>query len=213
MKKVFVIIMCAFAVTVYAQKYKAGMFVGPNLSFLTVNSDYSFFLSDQYQPGFGFEVGAMGSLKLQEKFSFDHTITFQYLTHRDTKEINFTNEYGTSIFKSNQHIVNNRYITLSPQISYYFIESMFIGTGVNVNLLIYSYTNFKDIENIHRLINTYYKPVNIGIPVLIGYSYDSFFLRFRFDIGISNLLKDSNSFFREKENTLSLNIGYFFFNE
>ncbi len=112
-----------------------------------------------------------------------------------------------------QHIVNNRYLTLSPQISYHFIERMFTGAGVNVNLLIYSYNNFKDIENIPRLKNTYYKTVNIGIPVLIGYNYDNFIISLQFDFGISNLLKDSNSFFREKENTLSLNIGYFFFNE
>lgn len=210
MYRILIIFLCFFSLSVSAQKYKAGLFTGLNFSFLSVNSDFSYFWTDQYQPGFGFEIGAIGSLKLADQFYFDHSLSYNYVIHRDTKEIHFKEMGVDSIYKSNKYIINNRYFTMSPMISYFFIESMYIGTGINMNLLINSYSDFKDNSEVSRLTNTFYNTINFGIPVLIGYYKEGYFFRLKMDFGISNLMKDSNSFFSEKENTLSLTFGYFF---
>lgn len=216
MKKLVLILLCYCTVSLSAQNYRIGMYVGPNLSFLSVKSDFNYYWSDGYNPGLGFEIGAFGSLKLSEKISFDHTIAYQFLTHCETNEVRLRNENGVNFYNIAKHKINNTYISISPQLSYHFIENIYAGTGINVNLALYSRSTFKELPDDYfftidsRFKNTYYKAINFGIPVFLGLKHNKFFFRLRYDIGMSNLMKDSNSFFREKENTLSFTIGYLF---
>lgn len=215
MRKIILIVLCFCSLSIFAQDYKIGLFLGPNFSFLSVKSNYSYYWSDQYKPGFGFELGALGSLKLSEKLSFDHTFSFQFLTHKDKNKLYFKDADGYNYYAISQHTLSNGYIVISPQLGYHINEKLYLGSGVNLNIVLYSFSYFKDSENYFYketsvLNNTYYKSVNLGIPLVIGYNHNKIFVRFRFDIGMSNLMKDSNSFFREKEHTLSLDFGYFF---
>ncbi|MBN2172919.1 MAG: outer membrane beta-barrel protein [Bacteroidales bacterium] len=212
MKRFIVLLLIVITLPALAQKYQAGVYAGPNFSFLSVNSDFSFSWSDRYKPGFGFEAGGFGSLKLSGKLSFDHSLSFQFITHRDKKTIHFTDEVGNTIANSDLNVINNGYVTLSPQLSFKIIKSMYFGTGVNVNFLVFSKSNFKEIENVSRLKNTFYKFLNFSIPLVAGYDIRDFFIRLKFDFGLSNLMKDPDSYFVEKERTLSLSLGYFLFN-
>lgn len=220
MKNILLIIICISSVSLSAQDYKIGMYLGPNFSFLSVKSDYSYYWSDQYKPGFGFEIGGFGSLKVSEKLSFDHTLAFQFLTHKDKNEIHLNDADGYNYYNIDKHTINNGYIVLSPQLSYHINQKLYLGTGVNINFKVYSLSFFKESENFtyserskSSYKNTYYKSINISVPIVVGYNIDKFFMRLKFDVGISNLMKDSNSFFKENEHTLSLNFGYFFVSE
>lgn len=215
MKGIFIIVACTIAMTLNAQNYKIGVFGGPNLSFLSVKSDYSYSWSDLYKPGIGFDIGVLGSLKVSEKISFDQTIAFQFVTHKDNNVISLRVEDGYNFYNIYKHTINNAYVAVSPQLSYHINEKIYLASGLNINFKVYSQSVFKGSEDyfykeFNRMKNTYYKTVNAGIPILMGYNYKKLFFRVRFDIGIVNLMKDSNSYFSEKENTLTLNVGYFF---
>lgn len=213
MKKILFFFFCICSLALNAQNYGIALYAGPNLSFLSVKSDYSFSGSDQYKPGFGFEIGVLGSLKISEKLNFDQTVAFQFVTHKDDNDIHLRDANDIYYYDITKHTINNGYIVLSPQLSYQINSKIYLGSGVNVNVLLYSHSIFTDLPDYfssvdHRMNNTYYKGVNIGIPVLFGYNYKKFIFRLRYDIGISNLMKDSDSFFEEKENTISLDFGY-----
>ncbi len=137
---------------------------------------------------------------------------FQYLSHDDNNDLNLR-DYDGYIIKTIDVKNSNGYLCLSPQVSYRVFNHWSVGSGLNLNLLLFSINRLKDYEEAKVIKNTYYRTFNIGLPVFIMFQNNNFFIRLKFDKGLVNLMKDSNSFFREKENTLSLNIGYFFVNE
>ena len=102
---------------------------------------------------------------------------------------------------------------MSPLITYNITKRLWAGTGVNLNFLLFSNTKFHDYENDIKLKNTFYQTFTIGIPVFVGFSYKNFFVRIKFDKGMMNMIKNSDSFFREIENTFSINFGYFIFSK
>jgi len=108
--------------------------------------------------------------------------------------------------------INNGFLCLSPQITYEIFSKLSIGTGINVNLLLFSTSRVKDYEEINLMRNSYYSTFNFGLPVFIMFQGENFFMKFRFDKGLVNLMKDSNSYFKEIEDTFTLSFGYFIFN-
>jgi len=213
MKGLVTIILICFSVILNAQDFKAGIIAGPNLSFLSVNSSYSFSWSKDYNPGFGCEAGLYSILKISKKLNFENNILFQFLTHRDKKEVTFRDDFGRITTQTNLNTVFNYYLVVSPMISYQVFKKWSIGTGVNLNFLLASRSKFNDYENKPVLKNTYYRNFNLGIPIFIGFHHNKYYLRLKFDKGMINLMKDSNSYFKEIENTISLSFGYLFINK
>ncbi len=212
-RQIIGIILICFAVSLNAQDFKAGVIVGANLSFLSVNSEYGFSWTDDYNPGLGCEAGAYSILKISEKLNFESNILFQFLSHRDKKEMTFRDDIGRVISQSSLNSEFNYYIVLSPMLSYQVFKEWSIGSGVNLNFLVASQTKFNEYEDKPKLKNTYYRTFNIGIPIYIGFHRDNYYLRLKFDKGIINLMKDSDSFFKEIENTLTLSFGYILFSK
>jgi hypothetical protein len=215
MRTTLYILLGLISLNLAAQDYRAGVFAGPNLSFLSVKSDYSYFWSDKYNPGFGFELGGIGSWKFDDRLSFDHTLVFQQITHVDKNEVHISVEDGQHVYTVYKHSIRNGYLSLSPQISYYIIESLYLGTGLNINFLVFSNSYFKDSEKYlykeaDLVKNTYYGTLQMGIPLFLGFTQNNFMIRLRYDIGLTNKMKDKASFFKEKEHTLSVNVGFFF---
>ena len=213
MKRLFVIILICFSAVVNAQNFKAGVIAGLNLSFLNVKSDYNFSWSGDYNPGIGCEAGLYSVLKISGKLNLESNLLFQLVTHRDKKEIDFRDAYGRITDQSELNTIINYYTVLSPMISYQVFKNWSIGTGVNFNILLASKTRFNDFENQPMLKNTYYKVFIPGIPVFIGFNHNKYYLRLKLDKGLMNLMKDSDSYFREIENTVSLGFAYLFFSK
>lgn len=213
MKKILVIIFIYLSFTLNAQDFRGGIIVGTNLSFLSVNSEYGFSWTDDYNPGLGCEVGAYSILKVSNKLNFESNILFQFLSHRDMKEIIFRDNIGRVTSETYLNSVFNYYIVLSPMLSYQVFEKWSIGSGINLNFLVSSQTKFNEYMDKPMLKNTYYRTFNMGIPIYIGFHKDNYYLRLKFDKGIINLMKDSDSYFREIENTLTLSFGYILFNK
>jgi len=213
MKRLIGFILICFSVSVYSQNFKAGIIAGPNLSFLAVNSDYNFSWSKDYNPGMGCEAGFYSSLKLSEKLNFESNILFKLLTHRDKKEITFRDDFARVTSRTNLNTIINYYLVASPMISYQVFKKWTVGTGINLNFLLASISKFNDYENKPILNNTYYKTFNLGIPIFIGFDHNKYYLRLKFDKGMINLMKDSDSYFKEVENTITISFGYLFLNK
>jgi len=213
MRKIIGFTFVCLAITLNAQDFRGGVIVGANLSFLSVNSKYNFSWTDDYNPGLGCEVGTYSILKVSEKLNFENNVLFQFLSHRDKKELTFRDDIGRVTSETSLNSVFNYYIVLSPMLSYQVFKEWSIGTGVNLNFLLASQTKFNEYENNPKLKNTYYNTFNIGIPIYIGFHRDKYYLRLKFDKGIVNLMKDSDSFFKEIENTLTFSFGYILFSK
>ena len=200
MKKIILTVaaVCAFGFA-NAQETKFGVKGGINLS--NYSGD-----SDDYEGKVGFNVGGFAEIKISDKFAIQPELLFS------TQGAKFS-ESGPDFTVTYKE--NLSYLNIPVMAKYYVADKFSIEAGPQIGFLVaakgkgegnFTGTNFSESEDIKSDFNT----VDFGVNFGLGFDFtEKVSLGFRYNLGLSNVIKDSSDF-KDANSVLSLSIGYKF---
>jgi hypothetical protein len=193
----------------FSQQVHFGLSVGNNLSLISVRSDYT--LSDySYTPLIGFSAGLVTRTVMNEKVNLEGGLLFSVLRSQNNSTTLFRNGLGDVTGIVSKKNINNNYIQLRFNPDIRIIKNLYLGSGINLNILLSSKTRYLDYQQNLKLKNYHYNPVGIHIPLFVSVDVESVNLNLGFSKAIGSRLKDKASSIEEMENYVYFEAHYFF---
>ncbi|WP_160137736.1 porin family protein [Chryseobacterium sp. c4a] len=233
MKKLFVGLAFAGSLFINAQEkakssspIKFGVKAGINATTMS-RSDYSF--SNGYQNNdeklkVGFNAGVFVNIPVAEKFSVQPELLFSQLGSKS--EIRNKTSYGnqTSTMEAN-YKTNLNYIVLPLMVQYNILPQLYVEAGPEFGLLLGgkvkgdmtitersgNYT-FSESGNFSEKIDMdQFNRFNFGIGIGAGYYFTpQFGVTARFVAGLTDVIKNSNSDYKSRNNAFQVGVAYKF---
>ncbi|HZK08688.1 MAG TPA: outer membrane beta-barrel protein [Bacteroidales bacterium] len=198
-----------FPVSINAQKFDYGVFVGGNLNFLSARSNYEIKNDLKFKPGFSYNLGGNVTTRIK---MINLSVSIEYSRIRNTYNQSFWRIDGSPILES-KACITNHYIEVSGLGTMEIVRGLNVGVGLSGNYLLKSSMKLnaainsagQEMEN--DLISHTYRKIKFSIPVIIEYEIKKIRFFTRFNIGVMNRL-NGDSFVKEIENPLVFGIGF-----
>lgn len=193
----------------YSQQVHFGISVGNNLSLIHVRSDYSI-SGYSYTPLMGFSIGLVTRTRMNEKVNLEGGLLFSLLRSQNNSTTLFRNNLGNVTGIVTKKNINNNYIQLRFNPDIRIIENVYLGSGINLDILLSSKTRYLDYQQNLKLKNYHYNPIGIHIPVFVSVDVQPVNLNLGFNKAIGSRLKDRNSSIEELDNYFYFEVHYYF---
>ncbi len=217
MKGFLLVLGMLYATLCFGQSFSLVSFAHFNSTFIGLKSKKEIHNDVQLNPWIGFSAGITGGFYLKKHSRLDVTVSFKQ-TRNQGNPIQFTNIMGEKTGAlENITIVN--YNTVGTTYNYKFPFNLSVGSGLNLNILGNAKTKIKVPEDMfgnpvtvhgmpleNKFNNYSFRRFNIAIPVVVSYEVKRFLFSLNFEKGMLSRVKHSE--IKERENTLSLGIGY-----
>lgn len=231
MKKItlLAIAMLAFSFT-NAQTVKFGVKAGLNIANLSVSNDYPGLTSadtPNTTAKVGFHVGGLVELKITDKFAIQPELLFS-MQGATTKSN--TND-GAGFTSKSEDKINLSYLNVPVMFKYYIVKGFNVEAGPQVGFLMsakdkstssYTENGTTTSQSSSVDVKNLYKSIDFGFNVGAGYDFtENFFAGIRYNIGLSDVAQagtvkyqgqdiPSLKYYKEKNNVLSVSVGYKF---
>jgi len=208
---IILIFFCTLVVSpvINAQKFKYGAFVGGNINFISLSSDYEIQDEVNLKPAVSYNIG--GYIKTNNNH-INLLCFIEYLKIRNKVNQYLADQLGNPLGKPDMSIIN-RVVAINLIGTIKIIKGFYLGGGLSGNILLKSSLKFDAKLNLPgaKTRNEYYiygyKKVTFSIPVIIGYDFTRISIFTRLNIGMINRIND-DSLVKEIDNPLILGIGY-----
>lgn len=210
------LILSVFVQITFAQNFNFGITAGGNISTVFMQSDYLIndenFNELQYIPLPGFELGLFTSHQLSRRVLLMNTIDFAHLSYKKKGAFESKTVTGETWYTSDKFNKCNNNLRVYLTINYLFFGKLMVGTGAQVNVLLWSRTNFdSDFPvDFEYTFNQYYKRITFSVPLRVGFRFSSFEISTEARIGIDDRKKGTESLIKEREGSVSLKFNYYF---
>ncbi len=187
MKKIIVTLVAVFAIgAVSAQEAKFGVKAGLNLANWTGDVE-------ETKTKVGFNVGGFVEIKVSEKFSVQPELLY---SAQGTDFDGETYSFG--------------YINIPVMAKFYVAKSFSLEAGPQVGFLISAKAK-EDGSDEKVDIKEGFESVDFGLNFGAGYDFtEKFSVGVRYNLGLSNIVKDAPDSFKINNSVLSLSVGYKF---
>lgn len=153
-----------------------------------------------------FHAGVAVEVKFSDRFSFQPEVLFS----EQGSETNITERVGTETIKY-KSVLRLDYINIPLLAKYYLTDGFAIEMGPNVGMLL-SARNQETLNGALRgeeIISDDFNKIDLGFGVGLGYKFEfGGFIQARYNLGLSNLYKDSDDF-KDVNTLIQISVGYF----
>lgn len=177
---------------------------------------------DRLKPGF--HAGVFVNIPVAQKFSIQPELLFSQLGSKSEERYRYASE-GTIYRRDVDFTTNFNYLILPIMVQYNILPQLYVEAGPEFGLLIggkskgdmsveqrsgsQSSTYRESFSN--KLVMDFYNRFNFGLGVGAGYYFTpKFGVTARFTAGITNVIKNNDSDYKERNNALQIGVAYKF---
>ncbi|SIT23062.1 Outer membrane protein beta-barrel domain-containing protein [Chryseobacterium ureilyticum] len=177
---------------------------------------------DRLKPGF--HAGVFVNIPVAQKFSIQPELLFSQLGSKAEERYRYAS--GGSIYKRNVDFTTNlNYLTLPIMVQYNILPQLYVEAGPEFGLLIggklkgdmsveersgSQINTYRDSFS-NKLVMDFYNRFNFGLGVGAGYYFTpKFGVTARFTAGITNVMKNTDSDYKVRNNALQVGVAYKF---
>jgi len=182
-----------------AQDIDFGIKGGLNLS--SINGD-----SENVSMRTSFHAGVVLELKFSDKFSFQPELLFS----EQGAESNYSEQVGSESIKY-ESVLRMDYINIPLLAKYYLTDGFAIEMGPNVGMLLSARNQetFNGVLQGEEIISDDINKIDFGLGMGLGYKFKfGGFIQARYNLGLSNLYKDSDDF-KDVNTLFQISVRYF----
>lgn len=199
----FAILFMALSSTVMAQDIRYGITAGPTWSTMKTN----WAMDQESKHVLGFHFGGFAEMPLAEKFSLRPELEYQ------TMGVKYPADDANDTFGVR---TKSTYITLPILLEYALMDKLKVGVGPYASMMlslkdkVIPYQGMEDEYNYDYVDeSSHFKKLHLGVGAGISYQIVSKIgVNFRYNLGLSNMLKDGDTDSTVRNRSFSLGVSY-----